>query len=145
MARVVLQSKVVGRSADEVFALLSDLEKYPGCGAAVRSLKVEKDGDRLMSTWEVNFHGGVMRWKEEDVFSPEERTLRFRQIDGDMDSFEGEWRVTPTDDGCVVDFRADFDLGLPGLSSMLEPIAEQALRDNTRGILSGMVGASAVT
>jgi ribosome-associated toxin RatA of RatAB toxin-antitoxin module len=144
MARVELQSKVTGRSAREVFSLLSDLEKYPSLGTAVRSLTVSREGGRTVSSWEVDFHGGVMRWKEEDVFLPDECTLRFRQIDGDMDSFTGEWRITDTDEGCVVDFRADFDLGVSGLSAILEPIAEQALRDNTRSILSAMVGAETI-
>jgi ribosome-associated toxin RatA of RatAB toxin-antitoxin module len=145
MAHVELQSKVQGRSAQDVYALMSNLESYPACGAAVRSLTVAREDGRVVSTWEVSFHGGIMRWKEEDVFVPEEHALKFRQIDGDMDSFTGEWRVTDTNEGCVVDFRADFDLGLPGLSAILEPIATQALRDNTRGILTALVAPSRVT
>jgi ribosome-associated toxin RatA of RatAB toxin-antitoxin module len=142
MAHFELQARIPGKSAREVFDLLTDLEKYPGCAESVRSLKVEKvDANRVISTWEVSFHGGIMRWKEEDTFLPDEQALRFRQLEGDMDSFSGEWRLQDDGEGgCQTSFRADFDLGLSGLSSVLEPIAEQALRNNIRGILKGLVG-----
>lgn len=145
MAHFQLQAKIPGRSADDVFSLLSDLEKYPACADSVRSLSVEEQDGRVVSSWEVDFHGGIMRWKEEDVFLPEETALRFRQIEGDMDSFFGEWRVTDDADGCVVNFWADFDLGVSGLNSILEPVAEQALRDNIRDILAGLLGAKVFT
>jgi len=32
------------------------------------------------------------------------------------------------------------DLGIPGIGDMLEPIAEQALGENIRAILTGLVG-----
>jgi ribosome-associated toxin RatA of RatAB toxin-antitoxin module len=145
MAHIELQSKVQGRSAQDVYALMSNLESYAKCGAAVRSLTVARENGKVVSTWEVTFHGGIMKWTEEDIFMPEEHALKFHQIDGDMDSFNGEWRITDTSEGCVVDYRVEFDLGLPGLSSILEPIAMQALRDNTRGILTALVAPSPVT
>src|SRR5262249_25557372 len=89
---------------------------------------------------EVDFHGGIMRWKEEDDFVPAEHAIRFRQLEGDLNEFSGEWRLNPDGNGCRIDFRADFDLGLAGLSGMLEPIATAALRENVRGILSGLLG-----
>lgn len=141
MAHFDLHARIPGKSAREVFDLLVDLEKYPGCAESVRSLQVERqDENRVISSWEVSFHGGIMRWKEEDTFVPEENALRFRQLEGDMDSFSGEWRLKDDGDGCLASFHADFDLGVSGLSSILEPIAEQALRDNIRGILKGLVG-----
>jgi ribosome-associated toxin RatA of RatAB toxin-antitoxin module len=141
MVHVQLLARISGRDAKEVFPLLSDLKTYPSCVEAVHSITVEEQDGRFVSTWEVDFHGGIMRWKEEDVFLPEENTFQFRQIEGDLDAFSGEWRITDEDGGCRVDFWADFDLGIPGLSETLEPIAEAALRENIRGIISGILGA----
>jgi hypothetical protein len=114
MVRVELQAKVKGRTASDAFTRLNDLARYPALVEAVRSITVAQEEGRSVSTWEVDFHGGIMRWKEEDVFLPE--------------------------GGCVVDFWADFDLGIAGLSDVLNPIADSALRENVRGIVSGLLG-----
>ncbi|HLF78584.1 MAG TPA: SRPBCC family protein [Dehalococcoidia bacterium] len=144
MVHLELRARVKNRSAAEVFPILSDLEKYPSVVDAVHSLTVgEKDG-QATSNWEVDFRGGVMRWQQEDVFLPEEHAFRFRQLDGDLDSFSGDWSVTDEEGGCRVEFRADFDLGIPGLAETLEPIAEAALRENILGIVTGLLGAEVI-
>ena len=64
------------------------------------------------------------------------------QIEGDVDYFAGQWSISETSQGCLIRFACDFDLGIPGLDDILEPIAEQALRDNTRSILKGLIHAA---
>jgi ribosome-associated toxin RatA of RatAB toxin-antitoxin module len=140
MIHLEMRARVPDRSAAEVFALLSDLARYPDVVEAVRSITVGQEDGRMVSTWEVDFHGGIMRWKEEDVFLPQETTMRFRQLEGDVDHFAGEWKLTDSEGGCVAEFEADFDLGVEGLSDVLNPIADSALRENVRGILTGLVG-----
>jgi Polyketide cyclase / dehydrase and lipid transport len=92
-----------------------------------------------VSAWEVNFREGVLRWTEVDVFNVEERTIRFRQIEGDVDYFAGVWSVRQASRGRLVCVECDFDMGIPGLNDILEPIAEQALRENARSILGGLI------
>jgi ribosome-associated toxin RatA of RatAB toxin-antitoxin module len=145
MVHVQLSAVVPGRSAEEVFPLLSDFERFPSVVDAIHSLTVEEKDGRILSNWEVDFRGGIMRWQEEDVFLPGEQAFRFHQTEGDLDSFSGEWRVTNADGGCRVDFVADFDLGIPGLSETLDPIAEAALRENILGIVTGLLGAEVIT
>jgi ribosome-associated toxin RatA of RatAB toxin-antitoxin module len=140
MVHVRMTAKVPGRSAAEVYALLSDLSRYPDLVPTVHSVRVEEEGGRPVSSWEVDFQGGIMRWKEEDVFLPEESTMRFQQLQGDVDHFAGEWKVSDTDGGSFVEFNADFDLGVAGLSEVLDPIAINALQENIRAILLGLVG-----
>jgi len=131
---------VPGRTAADVFPVLCDFENYSKFVEAVRSITVAEEDGRYISNWEVDFHGGVMRWKEEDVFVADQNAIQFRQLEGDLDSFSGEWRMTDQDGACRVDFHADFDLGVPGLSETLEPIAEGALRENVHAMLVGLLG-----
>lgn len=143
MRRVQLTVRVRGRSAADVYPILCDFAKYEEHSDAVRSVRIlAGDDGRTVSSWEVNFHQGILRWTEEDVFDPLGYTIRFSQLEGDVDSLSGQWAVRDVDDGCVVRFTADFDLGIPSLSDILEPIAERALRDNVRSILSGLLGDS---
>src|SRR5215470_12497726 len=67
--------------------------------------------------------------------------VRDNQVVTDWEvNFSGEWMVRDTDSACQIRFIAHFDLGLPGLSDILEPIAEQALRTNIQSILTGLLG-----
>ena len=93
-----------------------------------------------MSQWEVNFRQGILRWTEEDFFDPLTYSIQFRQIEGDAEHFSGSWLLSDTDEGCLICFAADFDMGIPSLSDIIEPIAEQALQENIRSILQGLLG-----
>jgi ribosome-associated toxin RatA of RatAB toxin-antitoxin module len=140
MRHVEVFARVEGLAPAEVFAIISDFARYPEHSKAVRSVTCkQKDGGQSVSAWEVNFREGVLRWTEVDVFNVEERTIHFRQIEGDVDYFAGVWSVRQASRGCLVCFECDFDMGIPGLNDILEPIAEQALRENARSILGGLI------
>jgi len=66
--------------------------------------------------------------------------MSFRQIHGDFKDFDGEWRVEGTATGSAVHFSARFDLGIPALRAVVEPIAAKNLRGNVSSILRGLFG-----
>jgi ribosome-associated toxin RatA of RatAB toxin-antitoxin module len=132
---------VPGQDCAEVFARLSDFGAYPQFSPAVRSVHSTQQDGRNFSAWEVNFRDGILCWSEEDIVDPANHTLRFVQTEGDIDHFTGEWSVHPYQDGARVRFFCHFDMGIPGLADILEPIAEQALRDNARSIIAGLLPA----
>ncbi|HEV8638517.1 MAG TPA: SRPBCC family protein [Chloroflexota bacterium] len=142
MRHVEIELAAPGRGAAGVYRILCDFERYPEHTDAVRSVRIAHGGDgRLLSSWEVFFRGGILRWTEEDSFDPAGRAIRFRQTEGDLDHFVGAWEVAEGPDGCVIRFVADFDLGIPALSALLEPIAERALREAIGAIVAGLLAA----
>ncbi len=141
MVHVQISAEVPGRSADEVYAILSDFSKYTGCSDVVRSIVLGKEDGRDVSTWEVNFRDGILCWKELDIYRPDMRSIQFQQIEGDVDYFAGNWSATEDIGGCRVAFEADFDLNLGELGVTIEPIAEAALRETVQSILSCLLGA----
>jgi len=100
----------------------------------------EVDGGR-QSAWKVKFRGGMLEWTEQDEPDPTTRTLTFRQLHGDFKEFFGQWRVEPSDAGSTVVFSASFDLGIPALRAVLEPIAAKSLHTNMTAVLRGLFGA----
>src|SRR5262245_46260113 len=141
MREVKLNAHVSGRKATEVFSILCDLERYPSCSDAIHSLAIlERNGERLVSKWEVAFQGGRLKWTEEDQIIPSEYVWRFRQIEGDAQHLAGEWKVRDEDDGCALSFSAEFKIGIPGLEAMFAPIAEKAIRENMRSVIKGLLG-----
>ena len=140
MRHIELCTRVSGHSTASIYHLLCDFKKYPEYTNTVRTVDVTQvDEDRIVSSWEVNFNRGILRWTEEDHFNPALYRIDFQQIAGGIDHFSGHWTVREDEEACVIVFVADLDLGLPGFNDMLEPIAELALRDNIRAILEGLL------
>jgi ribosome-associated toxin RatA of RatAB toxin-antitoxin module len=141
MPTVTISAHLAGASAEEVFDRISDFERYPQLTEAVRNVVVTPlpDGS-LVSEWDVTFRNGILRWLETDRVDYRRRTIDFQQFEGDFEAFSGQWSVVADARGCTVGFKAAFDLGMPTLAPMLDPIAESALRDNVTRILSGLAG-----
>src|SRR5215471_2727191 len=140
MRHIDFVTSAPGRGAAELYPLLCDFERYPEFTPAVRSVRVIDSADGVtVSSWEVLFRTGILRWTEEDRLDADAHTITFKQTQGDVEYFAGVWSLRDISDGCEVRFSADFDLGIPALGSILEPIAERALTDNIQAILAGML------
>jgi ribosome-associated toxin RatA of RatAB toxin-antitoxin module len=142
MRHVVLHALADGMESAAVYHRITDFRRYPELTDTVREVRVDTlpDGS-VVSDWTVLFRGGLMRWRERDTFAPDTLTLNFEQLDGDFQTFEGSWRCEPRDGGTLVVFTAAFDLGIPTLAEILDPVAESTLRSNIARILEGLVGA----
>ncbi|MEW2115110.1 SRPBCC family protein [Streptomyces sp. NPDC005474] len=149
MRDVVVQVVVEERTARQAYELICDFRRYPELTDKVDEVVVhppEADGS-LRSDWSVIFRNGLMRWSELDRFVPETLTVEFEQIKGDFEIFRGSWvceeRESEDSGGAavtVVTFRSEFDLGIPSLAEILDPVAESTLRDNILRILEGLMG-----
>lgn len=140
MPDVAVTAAVPGSCADEVFATVADFASYARHTDAVREVVVRPVCGGTESDWEVNFRSGVLAWTERDVVDPAGRRIAFEQLDGDFAAFTGSWAIEADGDGSVVRFEASFDLGMPSLAPMIDPIASRTLEDNIRAILGGLLG-----
>lgn len=141
MRRVKLEALVPDADAPTVFARISDFPRYADHTDAVREVRVEYvDGQAVNSSWSVNFRNGVLCWRERDRIDPHALRIDFEQTDGDFDRFDGGWHVARAGDDVTVVFVAEFDLGMPSLAAIIDPVAERALRDNMIAIMRGLLG-----
>jgi ribosome-associated toxin RatA of RatAB toxin-antitoxin module len=142
MGQVTIRGHVRGLPATEVFRRIAAFPDYPRLCEAVREVEVlEADDKHMITDWEVFFHRGILRWKEHAQFYPEEGMIPFTEVDGDVDEFTGYWKVEEASGGIVtVTFFVKFDIGIPTLEDILDPIAEEALYDNVASILNGLMG-----
>lgn len=145
MRQVVLHAIADGSEPAAVYHRITDFRRYPELTDTVREVRVDAlpDGS-VVSDWTVSFRGGLMRWRERDTFAPDTLTLTFEQLSGDFQTFEGSWRCEPCEGGTLVVFTACFDLGIPTLAEILDPVAESTLRTNIARILVGLVGAEVI-
>jgi ribosome-associated toxin RatA of RatAB toxin-antitoxin module len=146
MREVRIEAHVGGTGPDELYRLIKDFARYPELTEGVHRVDVEELADgRARSSWEVAFREGVLRWTEEDRFFDSERRIEFREVEGDMQSFDGVWEITDAPEGSVVTFSASFDLGMASLGDLVEPIAERILRENFDSMLDGLTGGRSET
>jgi ribosome-associated toxin RatA of RatAB toxin-antitoxin module len=145
MRNVVIETVVPAAQgeadADEVFAKIKDFGEYPKYTEAVREVIITTREDGAVdSQWSVNFRNGVLCWSERDWIDDATRSIKFTQLDGDFERFQGTWQVDASATNVTVRFTAEFDLGMPSLAAIIDPIAERALIDNMQAILRGLLG-----
>lgn len=141
MRFVTIDASVPARAAAEVFRTLADYARYPELTPVVRDVHVwtDEEGD-LISSWEVNFRNGILRWTERDVMDVAAMRIEFTQTEGDIAEFVGSWLCRPDGDGTAVRFEALVDLGIASLADVLDPIAARTLAETITGILVGLFG-----
>ncbi|WP_200300881.1 type II toxin-antitoxin system RatA family toxin [Streptomyces adelaidensis] len=129
------------QDADKVFDRVRDFERYADHTDAVREVTLTADeAGTVDSAWAVNFRGGVLHWTERDLIDPAARTITFEQLTGDFARFAGSWDVQQTDDDVVVLFSCEFDMGIPSLEPIINPVAMRALVESIGLILRGLLG-----
>ncbi len=122
----------------EAVKRLEDYADYMDNVESVTMTGESADGIRT-SEWSVLLKGSVLEWTEEDTLDEERRVMSFAQIAGDLDEFVGHWRVDDAGDGTsVVSFVVDFEIGIPLLADMLNPVAAKALRENSEHMLQAI-------
>jgi ribosome-associated toxin RatA of RatAB toxin-antitoxin module len=124
--------------AAEAWTAVTRLEDYAAYMDNVESVTVigKSDTGVRTSEWCVLLKGSVLEWVETDTLDHDRRVMAFDQVSGDLDVFTGYWRVEDTGDGTsVVTFCVDFEIGIPLLADMLDPVAAKALRENAEHML----------
>jgi ribosome-associated toxin RatA of RatAB toxin-antitoxin module len=121
----------------DAWQTIVDVESYPLRMENVQSVRL-LDADRgteqqeyRRAAWSVLLRGSVLQWVEREYLDPASHTIRFEQESGDLDRFDGYWTVAVIDElHSLVTLRVEFDIGIPLLADMLNPIATTALHDN---------------
>jgi ribosome-associated toxin RatA of RatAB toxin-antitoxin module len=145
MRKVVVRVHAPSIDPATAYRRISHFAEYPALTDVVTDVEVtepEADGS-VVSTWTVRFRNGLLWWTERDSFDPEARAISFTQLKGDFHLFEGSWSVQPAEDGgpgSLVVFDSAFDLGMPTLKDILDPVAETTLRQTILVILQGLLG-----
>lgn len=117
-------------SKQDVWAILADFENYPRFMDSVLNVDVDTDkAEGFLSTWTVMLNGCELIWTERDILSePDE--IRFEQTDGDIETWEGYWRITEVGSGCDITLHVVFDIGIPSLSDLLHPVGGRVIKEN---------------
>ena len=122
-----------------IYPILKDMEKFPDFMADLVSVEVvERKGNTTLSKWVSDVDGRVIKWTELDTFDDENMHISYRQTEGDLKNFEGEWILTPTPEGTEVKLTVDFEFGIPMIAPLLNPILKKKIRENSLNMLKAI-------
>jgi len=80
--------------------------------------------------WEANFNGSIIRWIEE-IYCVPEKEIHFRHINGIFSEYYGNvYLYTDANNSVVVFINIHFDVGIAGLSDVLDVIILSAINNN---------------
>lgn len=126
---------------EQAWAAVVDVQGYPDCMESVDSVEIvdQRDDEHRTTAWSVRLKGSVLQWTETELIDHRARRFDFEQVSGDLGEFVGHWAVRPEPDGgSTVSLHVDFDIGIPLLAQMLNPVAADALRESAVQMLSAL-------
>jgi ribosome-associated toxin RatA of RatAB toxin-antitoxin module len=126
---------------ERVWKAVVDIEAYPASMDSVRWVRVvEEDGPRLRrSAWSIVLKGSILEWEEQERLDPVAHVMGFDQVRGDLERFTGRWVLEEQRPGVTrVLLEISFEIGIPLLADMLNPVAQRSLRENCAEMLRGV-------
>jgi ribosome-associated toxin RatA of RatAB toxin-antitoxin module len=119
----ISRSALVPFSAERMFELVNDVERYPEFLPWCASARVHDRGENeLVAELEISRGGMRHRFVTRNALAPPVRmTLSLEE--GPFEHFAGEWRFTPlADEACKVELEMDFEYAGRILRTALAPL-----------------------
>lgn len=123
----------------KVYPILKEMEKYPEFMEDLVSVEVvERRENSTVTKWVSNVDGRIIKWTEVDTFNDEDMHITYRQIEGDLKKFEGEWVLNQIEEGTEIKLTVDFEFGIPMIAGLLNPILKKKVKDNSMNMLQAI-------
>jgi len=126
--------RTVAHSAEAMFALVADVEKYPEfvplCEKlAVRGRQSSGARDVLIADMTVAYKIVRETFTTKVVLDKAAGTIRADYLDGPFKHLENIWTFTPVDAGsCVIRFSIDYEFRSRALSMLMGTVFDKAFR-----------------
>jgi coenzyme Q-binding protein COQ10 len=121
------ESRIVPYTADLMYAVVADVERYPEFLPWVVALRVKsraREGEReiLMAEMAVGYRALRERYISKVTLDPAAQTIDVVAVEGPFRVLENHWRFTPEGESTRIDFRVGFEFS----SRLLQVAAAQA-------------------
>jgi ribosome-associated toxin RatA of RatAB toxin-antitoxin module len=118
----ISRSAIVEHSAQEMFALVDDVESYPRFLPWCTAVKVEERApEGVRATLTVGVRGLRQSCTTQNEVRPGE-AMEMRLVKGPFRRFAGAWRFKPLSaEACTVEFSLEYEMAGP-LARILEPL-----------------------
>ncbi len=129
------EKRLVPYSADEMFALIADVARYPEflpwCSAArvrTRTPLADGKGEVMDADLVVSFKVYREKFGSRVTLHPEARTIDVEYLDGPFRYLRNHWHFLPADgDACEIDFFVDFEFRSAILQKLIGLVFHEAM------------------
>jgi ribosome-associated toxin RatA of RatAB toxin-antitoxin module len=123
---IVSRSALVSHSAQQMFALVSEIESYPEflpwCDRARVS---ERSQHRTVATLRINFHGLKEEFTTANDNRPNER-IDMKLVSGPFRNLEGSWRFTPlSETACKIELNLRYEFASVLLDKLVGAVFDE--------------------
>jgi ribosome-associated toxin RatA of RatAB toxin-antitoxin module len=120
---VVHKSVLLAYSAEQMYALVENLEDYPKflpwCGGA--EVK-QRTGDKVVASLAINYHGVKQSFTTENTNSPSS-SIDMKLVEGPFRQLNGQWRFKALrSDACKVEFELNYEFSSRVLEQLIGPV-----------------------
>lgn len=130
---------VIHCGREKIYPILKDMEKYPQFMSDLVSVEVlERRDNSTVTKWVSNVDGRIIKWTELDTFDDANMHISYKQIEGDLNKFEGEWILNTVPEGTEIKLTVDFEFGIPMIAGLLNPILKKKVRANSENMLKAI-------
>jgi ribosome-associated toxin RatA of RatAB toxin-antitoxin module len=126
---------------EQVWSTVLDVESYEESMDNVRWVRLVGPSDEhaRRAEWSVLLKGSVLEWEEEEQLDHDAHKVVFKQLRGDLEFFDGYWTLEELGPNETrAHFEVEFEIGIPMLAEMLNPVAQRALEENGTEMLRGL-------
>ena len=104
------ETRLVPYAAELMYAVVSDVEKYPEFLPWVVALRVlSRRADGMTAEMAVGYGGLRERYTSDVALDPAQHRIDVVQTKGPFKTLENHWRFTPKGEGCEVEFSIQFE------------------------------------
>jgi len=123
-------------TAEEMFAVVADVERYPQfvplCeGLTVTAREPGSTHTTLTAIMTVGYRAISERFTSRVTLRPERREIDVAKIDGPFSRLSNRWRFRDVPGGCEVHFYIDYDFSSRMLSMLMGAVFDKAVRKYT--------------
>ena len=114
---------LVPYSAEQMFKLVDDVERYPEflpwCGGTEVN---QQDDSTVHATVNINYHHVKHSFSTENKRNPPQ-LIEMTLLDGPFDHLDGHWRfISLADDACKIEFRLHYTFSHKILEKLVGPV-----------------------
>ncbi len=126
------ESRIVPYSADVMFPIVADVERYPEFLPWVIALRVlARAENSLTAEMAVGYGPFRERYVSKIELDPAARTIAVAEIKGPFRKLENHWRFTPDAEGCRIDFSIVFEFRNPVMQAVAHRAFEKVMMKMT--------------
>lgn len=132
---------VIPAPPQRVYSLAKEIERLADFLPDVEKISVrERDGSRVVSDWVgiVKEFRRRLKWTEEDEWDDAGRKCVFRALDGDWDTYQGEWTFQPDPAGTRVQLKLEWEFNVPLIGPLIRGLLARLVQENCQRTLEGL-------